>query len=189
MAPMRRLALLSLLLAACGDDDPAPSPPPPPPPPAIVDWVYTQVPGWDLEIHVPKAWSGSQQFLMEGREVSFGGPLDDGWKPELYFGWIARDQTLDEWGGRKIRAFEESPNEQVLARGTTVVAGMAALYCVYGYERKAADSGPQQMRGLVFYFVGYGHIGYVRGVCTARTSGRYFPAFEEAARRVRYVPG
>jgi hypothetical protein len=183
-------AALWLALAGCGDDGAPPRPPPRPPPPPAVAWVATTLPlpDWDLEIHVPKDWSKNHRFFGEGKEVWFGGPPDDGWEPQVMFGWEPGGDDLDAWGGRKIRAFEGSPNERVVRKGSASVGGMPAVFCVYSYEWKPPGGAPKEMIAVAFFFVGHGHRGYVRGSCTSATSPRYLPIFEEAAARVRYSP-
>jgi hypothetical protein len=192
MTPMTRWALVALALAfaGCGDDEAEPPPLPPAPPPPPIAWTRTTLPlpDWDLDIHVPKDWSLNHRFFNDGKEVWFGGPLDDGWEPQVMFGWEPSRDDLDAWAGRKIRAFEGSPNERVLRKGSASVAGMPALFCVYAYEWKPPDGAPKEMLAVAFFFVGHGHRGYVRGSCTRATAERYLPVFEEAAARVSYSP-
>ncbi|MHC4549649.1 MAG: hypothetical protein ACYTEZ_12830 [Planctomycetota bacterium] len=181
---MKRSALLVALWCACGGEEAEPTPPPPP----SLRWVRTQAPNWDLEIHVPSHWAEGYRVLGDGHEIHFGGPLDDGWRPELAFGWMASRKTAQEWAAGKIRTFEDSPLSEVHERGRCTVAGMPGEFCVYGYEVKLA-AGPTQMRAMGFFFGGHGFIGFVRGVVTARTfRDTYRRVFEEAARRVRYRP-
>ena len=160
---------------------------PPPPPPRdggpVIDFVRTLPPGWPLALEVPRAWAEGAKELGDGREWHFGGPRDDGWKPELSFGWKKSSKSLEAWGEFKIESFEDSPFITVLQRGRTMVAGLPALFCIQTYEGKAG-----RMQRIDFYFAGRGGIGFVRGVATAKTWKKYEPIFREAARRVAYPP-
>lgn len=186
---MRRLALV-IVLAACGDGESSEHPQPPVAPPAPeappIRWQKTQAPGWDLEIWVPEPWIEGHRF--KGDQIFFAGPeADGGWKPELQFGWQQKEISLDAWAGERIRYLASLPVGKVLASGKATVAGMEAAQFVYSFERNI-EGGRQPMREINFYFVGHGCIGFVRGVCTARTYEKYLPIYREAAARLRYNP-
>ncbi len=190
MARVRRGIALFLLVAACGDGEGGEHPQPPVAPPAPeappIHWVKTQAPGWDLELWIPEPWI--KGYEAKGDQIFFAGPeADRGWQPELQFGWKESDKSLDAWAGERIRHLERLPVGKILAKGTGTVAGMAAAHFVYGFERKA-EGQVQQMREIDFCFAGHGCIGFVRGVCTAKTYETYLPIYREAAARLRYNP-
>ncbi|MFI5402893.1 MAG: hypothetical protein ACHQ1G_08155, partial [Planctomycetota bacterium] len=148
-------------------------PPASQPPP--IDWSRTQAPGSDLEIHVPKAWKDN--CVVREHDVHFGGPGAPGKRPELIFGWIASDWSLDAFARDVFGKFEHSGTHKVLGKGRAVVAGMPATYCVF-------ETG--MTRQVMYLFVGHGYKGFVRGIAQIDEFPKYGPVFEEAARRVRY---
>jgi hypothetical protein len=187
---MRRVTLL-LALAACGDhpppeDKPVPPEPPVVPPRTALNWVRTQPLelGWDLELWIPEPWT--KGYKVQDDQIFFAGPdADGGWQPELQFGWRTKEKSLDEWAGERIRFLEGLPTGKVQAKGSATVAGMPAVWFIYGFERNA-EGRSQPMREINFYFAGHGGIGFVRGVSTARTFDAYAPVYREAAARLRY---
>lgn len=184
-----------LFLAACGDDakerEPEPSVKPVPPEPPLVapemPWVCTRPVqlGWDLEIWIPKAWQDGYKY--ENDTFFFPGPLDDGWRPELSFGWREKEKSLDAWAGERIRHLENTPGGRVLGKGDARIAGMAGRWFTYAFDRQV-EGASQPMREINFYYAGNGGIGFVRGVSTARTFEKYLPIFREAAARLLYDP-
>jgi hypothetical protein len=186
MARMRSRLGLLLLLGACGDGDANPPPEPDAPKAPPIHWVKTQAPGWDLELWVPEPWT--RGYAARGDQIFFAGPeADAGWQPELQFGWRQTATTLDSWAGERIRYLQSLPFGRIDSEGSATVAGMAARYFVYAFQRRG-ESGPQEMREVNFYFGGHGCLGFVRGVCTARTFSIYQPIYLEAAARLRYNP-
>jgi len=179
--------LLLALVASCSDPtEPRPPGPPPIPAAAAVKWVNTRPPGWDLELWLPEPWKTG--YKAQGDQIFFAGPEADlGWKPELQFGWRMKEKSLDEWAGERVRYLESLPVGTVQAKGRGTVAGMPAEWFTYGFERKV-EGQVQSMREINFYFAGHGGIGFVRGVCTARTFVRYLPVYQEAAARLSYRP-
>ena len=78
-------------------------------------------------------------------------------------------------------------NLTVFGRGRQSVAGMSGYYLTYGQTAKHPKTGATvEFRTIDFYFAGYGHVGMVRGVSTARTFFDYRPLFTEIARRLEY---
>ena len=62
-----------------------------------------------------------------------------------------------------------------------------ARYLTYGQTGKHPGTGaPMEFRTIDFYFSGYGYVGMLRGVSTARTFLAYRPLFTEIARRLAY---
>lgn len=176
---MRRVTLL-LALAACSDDpapEETPVPPRPPvtPPAVAIEWTSTRPPGWDLEIHVPKAWKGDYGFVNE-HEVQFVGAGTPGEKPELDFGWKASDRDLETHARESFRRYE-TPAYRVVGGGTAMIAGMPARY-------RVAET--KKTRIVEYCFAGHGYIGYVRGIALAQEFATYGPIFEAAAKRIRY---
>ena len=179
---MRRAALL-LLLAACGDEDEPEKPRPPEPPPivpaAAVELSSTQPFGWDIEIRVPKEWTGKDSYrMLTEHEVQFVGPGTPGEKPELDFGWKASDRSLETFA-RDAFAKYENPACKVLGTGTATIAEMPARYCMFETRKS---------RGIEYCFAGHGYIGFIRGISQIGDFGKWGPIFEEAARRTRYRP-
>lgn len=185
---MRRGLALLLLVAACGDGEGAEQPPVEPRAPEAppIHWVKTQAPGWDLELWIPEPWT--RGYKAQEEQIFFAGPdADGGWQPELQFGWRQKELSLDAWAGERIRDLKSLGVGKVLEEGRATVAGMPAVYFVYGFERKA-EGAMQAMREICFCFAGHGCIGFVRGVCTAKMYGEYLPIYREAAARLRYKP-
>jgi hypothetical protein len=178
VALVRRLAL-ALLIASCGDDgEPEPPPEPPPIVPAPrVDLATTQPPGWDIEIRVPKDWTGSYRMRTE-HEVQFAGPGAPGEKPEMDFGWKASDRDLETFARETFRRYE-NPAYKVLRTGSETIAGMPARFCVYETAKQ---------RGIEYCFAGHGYIGFIRGYSKIDEFPKWGAAFEEAARRAQYKP-
>jgi len=193
---MRRALLLALCAvvgfaawrAFHGGDEPVPDGPGrTPPQPALPPFSYAQPPGWDIVIHVPRTWEDNYRPLSAS-EVHFHGPEDDGYYPELIFGWDRSDMTLAQWADGKIQALRQSPRDKIYATGDAVVAGMPAKVFTHGFTRQPRQGPAQEMREIAWFFVGHGHRGYVRGVCTVRSFPELRPVFEEAARRLAYRP-
>jgi hypothetical protein len=187
---MRRGTALLLLLAACGDEPKAPDPPPrPPEPPPIEDLKWKHVEGtrklaWDIEIQVPAAWIEGHKVIEEGRQVHFRGPVEDqGFFPELQFGWMATSTPVGDLVEKRIRDLTSRGGGRIESRTATTVAGLPGTCYVYGWQ-----AGGKEMREIAFYYGSGGFIGLVRGVSTARTFAACLPVFREAAARVRYNP-
>jgi hypothetical protein len=185
---VRRLALLLLFAACSGDSGETPPPPPAPPaatppgPPVIeapapdVDLSHTLPPGWDIEIHMPKAWKESARAVSE-HEYQFAGEGEPGSRPEMDFGWKASDQSLETFAEQQLGRYV-SPAYKLLGKGEATVAGMPAKYCVFETRK---------VRGIEYCFAGHGYIGFLRGYAVIDEFAKWGPVFEEAARRTRYI--
>ena len=181
---MRRAALLlSIALGACGDDEPV-EPPPLPPPPAL-KWVRTRL-FENLELAIPESWSRDYR-AMRPDYVHFSAPLDDAFRPQLQVLWRPSKDSLAAWAEHMTAKFTDNPHVNLIRRGSETVAGMSARYLIYGQSGKHPETGAaMEFRTIDFYFAGYGHVGMVRGVSTARTFLTYRPLFTAIARRLEY---
>lgn len=180
---MRRAALLlcSAALFACGDDEPDP----PQPPAAALNWVHTRL-FEVLELWIPEPWSHDYRPFGPD-QVHFSAPKDDDFRPQLQVLWQKSESTPDAWADRRIGKFTHNPLVKVFSRGRQSVAGMSGHYLTYGQTGKHPRTGATlEFRTIDFYFAGYGHVGMLRGVSTARTFFGYRPLFTEIARRLQY---
>lgn len=182
---MRRVALLLLPVAllACGDDD-APDAPELPRPPAI-KWVRTRL--FDvLDLAIPEPWSKDYRAFGPD-QVHFSAPEDDDFRPQLQVLWKPSKLSLGTWAGRMTEKFKNNPQVQLFSNGHETVAGLSARYLVYGQTGKHPGTGAtMEFRTIDFYFAGYGHVGMLRGVSTARTFLAYRVLFTEVAHRLAY---
>lgn len=184
---MRRAALLllSAALLACGDDEPdAPDPPVDPPRPA---WKWVRTVLFDrLDLAIPEPWSHDYRPFGPD-QVHFSAPKDDDFRPQLQILWRKRDSTPAAWAEHMTGKFTNNPLVTVFGRGRQSVAGMSGYYLTYGQTAKHPKTGAtMEFRTIDFYFAGYGHVGMLRGVSTARTFFDYRPLFTEIARRLEY---
>jgi len=185
MAPMRRAALLllSLALFACGDDEP--DPPPALPPRPALKWVRTRL--FDvLDLAIPEPWSRDYRAFGPA-QVHFSAPKDDDFRPQLQVHWRPSKDSLASWAGRMADKFKDNPQVELFSGGDQSVGGMSGRYLIYGQSGKHPETrATMEFRTIDFYFSGYGHVGMLRGVSTARTFLAYRPLFTEIARRLEY---
>lgn len=187
---MRRPIAFLLLLAACGDEPKAKDPPPrPPEPPPVADLKWKHVEGtrklaWDIEIYVPETWIEGYKVIEEGQQIHFKGPTaDQGFYPELQFGWMATATPVGDLVEKRIRDLASRGTGRIESRTASTVGGLPGISYVYSWQ-----AGGKEMREVAFYFGSGGFIGLVRGVSTGRTFAACLPVFRGAAARLRYNP-
>ncbi|MHC4134870.1 MAG: hypothetical protein ACYTDU_09460 [Planctomycetota bacterium] len=176
------LLLLSVALFACGDDEP--EPPPLPPRPAL-KWVRTRL--FDvLDLAIPEPWSHDYKTFGPD-QVHFSAPRDDSFRPQLQVLWRPSKDSLASWAGRMADKFTDNPQVNLFSQGRAAAGDMPGRYLIYGQSAKHPETGAtMEFLTIDFYFAGYGHVGMLRGVSTARTFLAYRPLFTEIARRLEY---